>query len=99
DEPCKLPGDRGDDDGLELAPARERAIAGVEAALRLPGDLAHRPRRGRNLLLLLPSHPRRMPVAPRAFHQDAARPAVAGLGDRTAFDRLPGRMLRRHQAE
>ena len=32
-----------------------------------------------------------MLVAPGALHQDAARPPVAGLGDRAALDRVAGR--------
>src|SRR5947208_3200496 len=51
DEACQLAGDRGGDDIGRLAAAGELAIARAQSELRLPGDLADRPR-----LLLLP-HP------------------------------------------
>ena len=40
-----------------------------------------------------------MLIAPGAFDQNAARPPVAGLGDRAMLDRIAGRSLRRHQTE
>src|SRR5437764_5186031 len=80
DEARELTRDRGDGDGLELAPPDQRAVAPVQAALRLPGDLANRSRRGRDPLLLVFADPRWMLIVPAAFHQHTARPPVAGLG-------------------
>src|ERR1700757_4742687 len=94
DEAGQFAGDRSDNDGLELAPAQQRPVTRIETGLCLPGDLAHRLRRRRHLVLLLASDPRRVAVTPRAFHQCAARPPVAGLGDWPTPDRLAGRMLR-----
>src|SRR6266446_6480608 len=99
DEAGAFTGDRGDGDGLELAAANQRPVALVQSALRLPGDLANRRRGGVNLVLLVRAHPRRMLIAPGAFHQHAARTPVTGLGDRTAPDGIASRILRRHQAE
>jgi len=53
DEARELARDRGDGDGLQLAPSDQRPVTPVQATLRLPGDLANRARRGRDLLLLL----------------------------------------------
>src|SRR6202040_165120 len=99
DEAGELARDRGHGDGLELASPDQRPVAPVEAVLRLPGDLANRTRRGRDLRLLVLAHPRRVLIAPRALHQHASRPPVASLGDRAANDRLAGRTLGWHQAE
>src|SRR5882672_6577234 len=79
DEASELARDRGDGDGLELASPDQRPVAPVKAALRLPGDLANLSRRGRDLLLLVLAHPRRMLIAPGALHQHASRPPIAGL--------------------
>src|SRR5712692_7581703 len=70
--------DRGDGDGLELASPDQRPVAPVQAALRLPGDLANRSRGGVNLRLLGWPHPRGMLIAPGALHQHAAGAPVAG---------------------
>src|SRR5216684_2847440 len=99
DEARELTSDRGDGDSLKLAPPDQRSVAPVQAALRLPGDLANRSRRGRDLLLLVFAHPRRMLIAPGALHQHASRPPVAGLGDGAALDRVTGRILGWYQAE
>src|SRR5712671_5824566 len=99
DEAGEFTGDRGDGDGLEFAAANQRPITLVQSALRLPGNLANRRWGGVNLVLLVRAHPRRMLIAPGAFHQHAAGTPVTGLGDRTAPDGVSGRILRRHQAE
>src|SRR5258708_31572154 len=99
DEAGEFTGDRGDGDGLELAAADHRPVALVQSALRLPGDLANRRWGGVNLPLLVRAHPRRVLIAPGAFHQHAACTPLTGLGDRTAPDRGSGRILRPHQAE
>src|ERR1700730_1251199 len=97
DEACELARDGGDDHGLELSLAGQRPIARVKSMLGLPSDLASRARGGLHPGLLLLSDPRRMSVGPRALDEGASRSPVPGLGDRTALDRVPGRMLRRHQ--
>src|SRR2546421_308857 len=99
DEPRELARDRGDGDGLQLAPSDQRPVTPVQATLRLPGDLANRTRGSRDLLLFLLAYPRRMLIAPGAFHQHTARAPVTGLGDRAAPDLVAGRMLRWHQAK
>ncbi len=58
-----------------------------------------RTRGGRNLRLLLLADTRRMAIAHAASTSSAARPAVAGLGDRPALDAFAGRSLRRHEAQ
>src|ERR1700675_2951067 len=58
DKAGEFTSDRGDGDGLELAAADQRAIALVQSALRLPGDLANRRRGSVNLVRLVRSHPR-----------------------------------------
>src|SRR5438874_2925658 len=77
----------------------ECPVSGVEAVLRLPGNLANHTGRRCDLVLLLASHPGRMPIAPGAFHEDSPRPAVAGLGDGATPDRIPRRMLGRDEPE
>src|SRR6266705_6655643 len=99
DEAGKLARHRGDDDGRLLAASGQGAIARGEATLRLPGDIANGSWRGRDLRQLRPADPRRMAVAPGALHQDAPRPAVAGLGDAGALDPITGGALARHQTE
>src|SRR2546427_141231 len=99
DEGGELARDRGHGDGLRLASSGQRPIPRTQAGLRLPGNLANGSWRGRHLLLLLLPDPRWMLIAPRALHQNAPRPAVAGLGDGAALDRVAGRFLRWHQAE
>src|SRR5215471_9694679 len=94
DEAGEFAGDRGDGDGLELAPADQRPVALVQAALRLPGNLANRLWGGLNLVLFVRPHPRGMLIAPGALHQHAARAPVAGLGDGAAPDGVAGRILR-----
>src|SRR4030081_3841489 len=81
DEAGELTCDCGDDHGLELALTDQRAVAPVEAALRLPGNLANRWRGSVDLVLLGGPHARGMLIAPRAFHQHPAGNPVAGLGD------------------
>ena len=78
-ETCKLTCDRSHRDGLELASPDQLPVATVEAALRLPGDLANRSRCRGYLLLLVFAHPRRMLIAPRALHQRAARASLPAL--------------------
>src|SRR5437763_3013033 len=94
DKAGELTRDRSDGDRLELAPPEQRPIAPIEAGLRLPGDLANLSRRGGDPLLLGPADARRMLIAPGALHQRASRSPIAGLGDRTTFDRVAGRILR-----
>src|SRR5260370_32091961 len=74
DEARELTRDRGDGDSLQLAPPDQRSIAPVQAALRLPRDLANRPPRGGDLLLLLLSHPRWMLTTLPAFAHKATPP-------------------------
>src|SRR6516162_4546418 len=97
DEARQLTGDRGIDDIGRLAAASELAIAGTQPQLRLPGDLADRPR----LLFLsepqLAADPGWEAVGPRRLDQQPAGRAVAGLGKAAAFDTRTARMLRWHQ--
>src|SRR5713101_8730272 len=93
DEGRELAGNRGDGDGLELSPPGQSPKPRVQTMLRLPGDLANGSRRRCHFGLLLLADPRRMPIAPGALDQNPARPAVPGLGDGAALDRIAGRML------
>src|ERR1017187_8962122 len=79
DEAGELACDCGDGHGLELASTDQCSVAPVEAALRLPGNLANRRRSGVDLVLLDGPHARGMLIAPRAFHQHPAGTPVAGL--------------------
>src|SRR3979490_2908049 len=83
-EAGELACDCGDGHGLELAPADQRSVAPVEAALRFPGNLANRRRGSVDLVLLDGPHARGMLIAPRAFHQHPASTPVSGLGDGAA---------------
>src|ERR1700761_6362295 len=96
---CEFTGDGSDGHGLELSFAGEPAEAGAQPALRLPGDGADPGGRRRHFGLLVLADPGRVLIAPGALHEDAAGPPVAGFGDRTAPDRIAGRVFRRHQAE
>src|SRR5258708_10654694 len=51
-------------------------------------NLAHRPRCGRHLHLLLAANTWRIPIAPSSFDQDTPRPTIASLGDTAAVDRV-----------
>src|ERR1700674_3655213 len=64
------------------------ATAPAQPHLRFPGNLAHRPRCGRHLYLLLAANTWRMPIAPSGFDQDTPRPTIASLGDTAAVDRV-----------
>src|SRR5258706_16362244 len=88
DEGRQLAGDRGCDHRRCLAFPRQRTEPCTEPNLGLPGDLACPTPRTRDLGLLLVSAPRRMAVGPGGFDQHTPRPAVAGLGDRSALDAL-----------
>src|SRR5713101_1708663 len=88
DEGRQLAGDRRGDDGRPLALPGERPKAPAQPHLRFPGNLAHRPRCGRHLYLLLAANTWRMPIAPSGFDQDTPRPTIAGLGDAAAVDRI-----------
>src|SRR5258708_7672749 len=80
DEGRQLAGDRRGDNGRPLALPGERPKAPAQPHLRFPGNLAHRPRCGRHLYLLLAANTWRMPIAPSGFDQDTPRPTIAGLG-------------------
>src|SRR5882762_8506842 len=86
DEGRQLAGNRRGDDGRPLALAGERPKTPAQPHLRFPGNLAHRPRCGRHLYLLLAANTWRMPIAPSGFDQDTPRPTIAGLGDAAAVD-------------
>src|ERR1700730_10398990 len=73
-----------------LALPGERAKAPAQPHLRFPSNLAHRPRCGRHLHLLLAANTWRIPIAPCGFDQDTPRPAIASLGDTAAVDRVSG---------
>src|SRR4029077_6264303 len=99
DEAGQFTGDRGRDDVGRFAAAGELAIACAQPQLRLPGDLADRPR-----LLLLPEQqltadPGGKAVAPGRLDQQSTGGAVAGLGEAAAFDAGTARMLGWHQSE
>src|SRR5712691_2070056 len=76
------------DDGRPLALPGERPKAPAQPHLRFPGNLAHRPRCGRNLHLLLAANTWMIPIAPSSFDQDTPRPTIASLGDTAAVDRV-----------
>jgi hypothetical protein len=80
----QLAGDDRGDDGRPLALTGERPKAPAQPHLRFPGNLAHRPRCGRHLYLLLAANTWRIPIAPSSFDQDTPRPAIASLGDTAA---------------
>src|SRR5580692_6062611 len=63
DEGCQLAGDRRGDDGRPLALPGERPKAPAQPHLRFPSNLAHRPRCGRHLHLLLAANTWRIPIA------------------------------------
>src|SRR5229473_7968461 len=88
DEGRQLAGDRRGDDGRPLALPGERPKAPAQPHLRFPGNLAHRPRCGRHLYLLLAANTWRIPIAPSSFDQDTPRPTTASLGDTAAVDRV-----------
>src|SRR5215469_12091109 len=99
DEACQLADDRGGDDIGRLAGAGELAIARAQSELRLPGDLADRPR-----LLLLPqpqlaADPGRETVTPGRLDQQPTGGVVAGLGKAAASEAGTARMLGWHQSE
>src|ERR1700756_4188172 len=98
-EASEFAGDRGGDDVGRLAGAGKFAIARAQPQLRLPRDLADRPR-----LLLLPEQqltadPGGKAVAPGRLDQQSTGGAVAGLGETAAFDAGTARMLGWHQTE
>src|ERR1700731_4116742 len=73
DEGRQLAGDRRGDDVRPLALPGERPKAPAQPHLRFPGNLAHRPRFGRPLYLLLTANTWRIPIAPSGFDQDTPR--------------------------
>src|SRR5712671_5204056 len=86
DEGRQLAGDRRGDDGRPLTLAGERPKTPAQPHLRFPGNLAHRPRCGRHLYLLLAANTWGMPIAPSGFDQDTPRPTIASLGDAAAVE-------------
>lgn len=92
-------GDRGANHGRSLASRRQLPITSCQTALRLPGNLAHLRRRLLKPIQLCLTNPRRMTLGPCALDQHMADPAVAGLGDTAAPDRLAGRALARDETE
>ena len=63
------------------APCGQATVAGAQAQLRAPGDLADAARLALLALGDWPAHACRVAVAPRSLHQHAAHVGVAGLGD------------------
>src|SRR5919199_3687432 len=90
---------RGDRHGQLLAPRRERAVAGAQPCLRLPGDVLHRRRQPLTQVVLLLPGAGRVAVGPGALDEDTPQPPVPGLGDAEPMRRLPGRAFARHQPE
>src|SRR5258707_7273224 len=88
DEGRQLAGDRRGDDGRPLTLAGERPKTPAQPHLRFPGNLAHRPRCGRHLYLLLSANTWTMPIAPSGFDQDTPHPTIPALGDTPPFARV-----------
>src|SRR5215472_4623280 len=98
DKAHHLARNRGGDDGVRLVPRGEGAIAGAQAPLRLPGDVAHR--LGQTVLACL--HRRRQPrwaaIGPAALDEHSPCAVVAGFGDAALSALGPTRVLAAHHS-